>query len=122
MRKILMILLALTMLCGCSTSSDTNKDQPDANLEACEVSDVAWYDQYRVIGHAFGYIDGLDYIGTIRIPVLNLNLPVISEWDYKKMKTFPSILRTEYAYALLAEKDLAKAEKIKGRKEEYNYL
>lgn len=34
-------------------------------------------------------IDGLDYIGTIRIPVLNLNLPVISEWDYKKMKTFP---------------------------------
>jgi hypothetical protein len=31
----------------------------------------------------------------------------------KKMKTFPSIQRTEYAYALLAEKDLAKAEKIK---------
>lgn len=30
----------------------------------------------------------------------------------KAMKTFPSVLRTQYTYALLAEKDLQKAEKI----------
>ena len=29
------------------------------------------------------------------------------------MKTFPSVLRTEYAYALLGEKDIDKAQKIK---------
>lgn len=34
-------------------------------------------------------IDGSDYIGTISIPALNLNLPVTSDWDYKKMKTSP---------------------------------
>lgn len=33
----------------------------------------------------------------------------------KSMKNFPSVLRTEYAYALLAEKDMAKAETIKCR-------
>ena len=32
----------------------------------------------------------------------------------KAMKKFPSILRTEYAYALIAENDAEKAEKIKG--------
>ena len=31
----------------------------------------------------------------------------------KAMKTFPSVLRTEYAYALLGEKDIDKAQKIK---------
>ena len=31
----------------------------------------------------------------------------------KSMKNFPSVLRTEYAYALLAEKDTAKADKIR---------
>lgn len=33
----------------------------------------------------------------------------------KSMKTFPSVIRTEYAYVLLWEKDLEKAEKIKER-------
>ena len=27
-------------------------------------------------------IDGYDYIGTISIPSLNLNLPVLDTWDY----------------------------------------
>lgn len=34
-------------------------------------------------------IDGNEYIGTISIPTLNLNLPVTSDWDYSKMKTSP---------------------------------
>ena len=33
----------------------------------------------------------------------------------KSMKNYPSILRTQYVYALLYEKDRAKAEKVKGR-------
>ncbi len=33
----------------------------------------------------------------------------------KSMKNFPSVLRTEYAYALLAEKDMAKAAAIRER-------
>ena len=33
----------------------------------------------------------------------------------KAMKNFPSILRTEYAYALLAEKDEIKADEIKSK-------
>lgn len=34
-------------------------------------------------------IDGNDYIGTISIPVLNLLLPVMADWDYDRMKTSP---------------------------------
>lgn len=34
-------------------------------------------------------IDGYDYIATINIPTLNLQLPVMSDWDYKKMKKSP---------------------------------
>lgn len=34
-------------------------------------------------------IDGNDYIGTIKIPSLDLELPVMADWDYKKMKTAP---------------------------------
>ena len=37
----------------------------------------------------------------------------------KSMKTYPSILRTQYAYALLYEKDMNKAEKIKQQFEKY---
>lgn len=33
----------------------------------------------------------------------------------KSMKNFPSVLRTEYAYALLCENDTAKAEHIKAK-------
>lgn len=34
-------------------------------------------------------IDGDDYIATIKIPILDLELPVMSDWDYKKMKKSP---------------------------------
>lgn len=37
----------------------------------------------------------------------------------RSMKTFPSVMRTEYAYALLAEKDVSKAHKIKAKFEKY---
>ena len=36
----------------------------------------------------------------------------------KSMKTYPSVLRTQYVYALLARKDLAEAAKIKEKFEQ----
>ncbi len=34
-------------------------------------------------------IDGYDYIGYLYIPLLNLELPVMSEWDYDRLKISP---------------------------------
>ena len=34
-------------------------------------------------------IDGYDYIGCLLIPALNLDLPVMSEWDYTRLKISP---------------------------------
>lgn len=34
-------------------------------------------------------IDGYGYIGYLSIPVLNLELPVMSEWDYDRLKIAP---------------------------------
>lgn len=34
-------------------------------------------------------INGYDYIGTLSIPRINLELPVISDYDYQKLKTSP---------------------------------
>jgi len=34
-------------------------------------------------------IDGVEYIGTLRIPALDLDLPVISQWSYPRLKKAP---------------------------------
>ncbi|MGM9590615.1 MAG: sortase [Faecousia sp.] len=34
-------------------------------------------------------INGIDYIGVLRIPALELELPIISQWNYKNLKTAP---------------------------------
>lgn len=34
-------------------------------------------------------VDGLDYIGILRIPALGLELPVVSEWSYPALKVAP---------------------------------
>ena len=34
-------------------------------------------------------IDGYEYIGILEIPSLNLSLPVMSEWDYTRLKISP---------------------------------
>ncbi|MGN1414770.1 MAG: sortase [Anaerovoracaceae bacterium] len=34
-------------------------------------------------------IDGMDYIGTLEIPSLNLVLPVLSEWNYPNLRVAP---------------------------------
>ena len=34
-------------------------------------------------------VDGYDYIGVLRIPVLELELPVMDDWDYSRLKEAP---------------------------------
>lgn len=34
-------------------------------------------------------VNGTDYIGILRIPTLNLELPIISQWSYKRLKVAP---------------------------------
>lgn len=34
-------------------------------------------------------INGIDFIGVLRIPTLELELPIISEWNYPNLKTAP---------------------------------
>ena len=34
-------------------------------------------------------LDGLDYIGVLRVPVLELELPVISQWSYPNLRIAP---------------------------------
>lgn len=34
-------------------------------------------------------VDGYSYIGTINIPMLGLELPIMDSWDYEKMKLSP---------------------------------
>ncbi len=54
-----------------------------------------------------------ELIGKNRPEMLNLMLDKSLKNFMKTMKNFPSILRTQYAYALLAEKDGIKAEQFK---------
>ncbi len=57
----------------------------------------------------------LELIGENRPEVLETMYTKELKAFMKSMKTFPSVLRTEYAYALLFEKDTVKAEKIKAQ-------
>lgn len=34
-------------------------------------------------------VDGIDYIGVLSIPALELELPICSQWNYKSLKTAP---------------------------------
>lgn len=55
----------------------------------------------------------IELINENRKDVLNSMLTIEQKKFVKSMKSFPSVLRTEYAYALLCEKDVKKAEIIK---------
>ena len=53
------------------------------------------------------------FITGIRRYVLDVMRSNVTKKFMKQMKNFPSVIRTEYAYALLCERDLAKADKFK---------
>lgn len=56
-----------------------------------------------------------ELIGQNRCNVLEGMLTKEQKKFIKQMKNFPSVLRTEYAYALLCEKDVSKADKLKAQ-------
>ena len=58
------------------TSNETEKE--------CDYEDAALPEELPVIN-----MEGYDYIGYLSIPSLNLDLPVMSDWDYKRLKKAP---------------------------------
>jgi len=61
-----------------------SKDIEVVEDEFAEEEFVAVFEEMKIVN-----INGNDYIGTIKIPTLNLELPVMSDWDYNKMKIAP---------------------------------
>ena len=57
-----------------------------ASLEEVEVPDYLLNPDMEMPTE---YINGIDYIGILRIPALELELPVISEWSYPRLKIAP---------------------------------
>lgn len=55
----------------------------------------------------------IELINENRSEILNKMMTMEQKKFMKSMKKFPSVLRTEYAYALLFKKDAVKAEKVK---------
>lgn len=58
--------------------TDTDPDEPEAVYEAYETDEMT-----EVM------IDGYAYIGYLSIPSLELDLPIMSEWDYTRLKIAP---------------------------------
>lgn len=61
----------------------------------------------------------IELIGENRKDVLNRMLGKEQKQFMKQMKNFPSVLRTEYVYALLCERNIEKAQNIKVRFEKW---
>lgn len=61
----------------------------------------------------------IELIGECRKEKVDAMLTKEQKQIMKAMKNHPSVIRTEYAYALLAEKDVAKAEKVKAHFEKF---
>ncbi len=62
--------------------SDANPSRPDAE----SFSEKPDSDRMTVVE-----IDGYGYIGYLSIPALELELPVMAEWDYTRLKTAPCL-------------------------------
>lgn len=94
--KILIILGCISIFISALLAAYNNYVDSNAGVESKKIVDViqqkeiieedvvALADEMKVVN-----IDGNDYIGTINIPILNLELPVMSDWNYKKMKIAP---------------------------------
>ena len=65
----------LSRLQECIEEAETEMDEPGAVYETEKMTEAA--------------IDGYAYIGYLSIPALKLDLPVMSEWDYTRLKISP---------------------------------
>lgn len=59
---------------------------PDPDFQTIEVPDYVLNPDMEMPVET---IDGQDYIGVLSIPALELELPIISEWSYPRLKTAP---------------------------------
>lgn len=61
-------------------------DLPTENMEELEIPDYILNPNMEM---PVQNIDGLDYVGVLHIPTLGLELPIISEWSYPRLKITP---------------------------------
>jgi len=69
--------------------ANPNANEPDSNPPETDTeppSEKIDSDKMTVIE-----IDGYGYIGYLSLPALGLELPVLSEWDYTRLKTAPCL-------------------------------
>ncbi len=69
------------------TQAPTNPAEPEASTVPVEIPDYVLNPQMPMPETE---IDGETYIGTLQIPALGLNLPVISQCSYPKLKIAPN--------------------------------
>ena len=88
----------LIILSGLMVTYNHYEDK-NAMIESRKVYDIIHNEELSIYGESEDVfenkemksvkVDGYDYIATINIPALNLELPVMSDWDYKRMKISP---------------------------------
>lgn len=66
--------------------SSSTPENPERSAES---SAVPSYQLNPEIPMPTETVDGLDYIGLLEIPALELSLPVLSQWSYGSLKTAP---------------------------------
>lgn len=66
----------------------TEENAPEAPVFAPE-ADLPDYVRNPDMEMPVASIDGIDYIGVLTIPVLELELPVVSQWSYPKLQIAP---------------------------------
>lgn len=66
----------------------TEENAPEAPAFAPE-ADLPDYVRNPDMEMPVASIDGIDYIGVLTIPVLELELPVVSQWSYPKLQIAP---------------------------------
>ena len=65
---------------------DNPEETEDAGYQETEIPDYLLNPDMEM---PVKTIDGIDYIGTLSIPALQLELPVISDWSYPKLRKAP---------------------------------
>ena len=63
-------------------------DEIKVDLDATASSDISSSDINNIVSK---YYNGYETVGIIKIPTIGLELPILSIWDYNKLKVAPSI-------------------------------
>lgn len=69
--------------------SKEDKNHHDDSISSSEETEIPDYVLNPDMEMPVQTIDGQDYVGVLSIPALDLELPVISQWSYPKLKIAP---------------------------------